>query len=913
MKKFLMTAALAIVVGGSFTSCHDDNVSGELFSQKVEAFEESFVRAFGQPNPNHNWGFARGEAVTRGENANGNQWADPNYDNLLVPPPLTDAQIAVVKKYFQTVPNLGYSDPGWSNYFMQQVYKGHTDVPENCATPEQYLAANNGSYIIASDHMDHLAAVFENGKVDHINNFNHGDCGAYGTVLKNGGNTNEGPFYSDKIMLMENSTTYSFGYYNSDGSLRHTEYTGLVSYQTIIAELGAEANCLDDGWNRSFMGFDFEQMVGSDVYSGATFTFDGKTYHFLSSNTNMYCADRSEKTYSVEGGVAHFNDTPSDAVIRDLLLKGYLPNSDTKKDWVKVGGCADGYFSDWIVCLTEAKTNGTRPSAPQVYEKVDGSTTTGYTNYKIVEGAKVVESGRVLCEDLGSSKLSDIDFNDIVFDAVIVSEYRKLITTYYDADGRQIGEPEETTVFTMDNKTGYEERYALIRLMAAGGTIPATVAGYEVHEAFGGIPTTTMINTTYDRADVNGANIYNSTSAVDLENEDYGTKFYGYRYIYDIPINVKYDNDSKQLTAFEGAAPHKILVPLGVRWPGEIKNIGEAYPQFANYVYDAYTEFWAYPNVGENKENYLYENSALVGLSVPDDKMIEPEVTVYDYTDTSSDPTVSRRLIDATNRKMLTPGSSEHTLFNFETNGPGYLCPATSTESILSVSISGYADAQVGDIVRIYGVSADDWYVHTNIASSDITAYTEEGYIDIPLTQTNLESMQSGLEITGEKFTVTYITIRSTSTNTSGDNTSGDNTGGNNTGGDNTGGNNTDGTKVGQIWPATGTSSATSLSLDGSLLQGKSSSSVLRIYGDFDQRDDNWFQAGFRFGNWADITNVANWPEQGDKKWAYANSSARNNNLGCLEMPLENIISKAANTTLEFSFQAFTAKQVTIE
>ena len=771
MKKLLMTAALAIVVGGSFTSCHDDNVSGELLSQKVEAFEESFVRAFGQPNPNHNWGFAHGEAVTRGENANGNQWADPDYDNLLVPPPLTDAQIAVVKKYFQTVPNLGYSDPGWSNYFMQQVYKGHTDVPANCPTPEQYLAANNGSYIIASDHMDHLAAVFENGKVDHINNFNHGDCGTYGTVLKNGGNTNDGPFYSDKIMLMENSTTYSFGYYNSDGSLRHTEYTGLVSYQTIIDALGAEANCLDDGWNRSFMGFDFEQMVGSDVYSGATFTFDGKTYHFLSSNTNMYCADRSEKTYSVEGGVAHFNDTPSDAVIRDLLSKGYLPNSDTKKDWVKVGGCADGYYSDWIVCLTEAKTNGPCPGAPQVYELVEGSITTGHTNYRIVEGAEVVESGRVLCEDLGSSDLSDIDFNDIVFDAVIVNEYRKLITTYYDADGYQIGKPEETTYFTMDNKTGYERRYALIRLMAAGGTIPATVAGYEVHEAFGSIPTTTMINTTYDQADVNGANIYNSTSAIDLTNEDYGTKFYGYDYIYDIPINVRYGNDSKQLTAFAGAAPHKILVPLGVRWPGEIKNIGEAYPQFADYVEKPFTEFWAYPNVG--KEGYLYENesSTFEGLSVPEDNMIEPEKTVYEYTDTSSDPTISRHLINAVNKKMVTPSSSEHTLLSYNSEYPGYLCPATSTEPILSVSIPGYADAQVGDIVRIYGVSASDWWIHTNLSPWDVTTYTEEGYIDIPVTQTNLASMQSGLVIAGEKFTVTYVTIRNT--NTGGDNTGG--------------------------------------------------------------------------------------------------------------------------------------------
>jgi hypothetical protein len=225
-------------------------------------------------------------------------------------------------------------------------------------------------------------------------------------------------------------------------------------------------------------------MVGTDVYANGTFEFEGKTYHFLTAETNKYAADLTEESYKLKngststiGGKANFNDRPSDAIIRDLLSKGYLPYSDTLKDWVKVGGTADGYYSDWIVTLTEAKTNGETPTAPEVYELQDGSITTGSTNYKIVEGAVVVESGRVLCEDLGSAKLSDIDFNDIVFDAVIVSEYRKLITTYYDADGNQVGEPEETIEFTMDNKTGYERRYALIRLLAAGGTIPATVAG----------------------------------------------------------------------------------------------------------------------------------------------------------------------------------------------------------------------------------------------------------------------------------------------------------------------------------------------------------------------------------------------------------------------------------------------------
>ena len=178
---------------------------------------------------------------------------------------MTDEQKAVVIKYFQITPNLGYEDPHWTNYFMQQVYKGHSS-PREGYSPEAYLAANGSTYLYASDYMDHLAAIDGN-FVDHINNFNHGDCSTNGSVLDNGGNANDGPFHSDKIMYMKESTTKSFGYYNSNGSVRRTEYTGLVSYKTIMKALGSEADCLEDGWNRSFMGFDFEQMVGPEIYA----------------------------------------------------------------------------------------------------------------------------------------------------------------------------------------------------------------------------------------------------------------------------------------------------------------------------------------------------------------------------------------------------------------------------------------------------------------------------------------------------------------------------------------------------------------------------------------------------------------------------------------------------------------------
>ncbi|MBR1394580.1 MAG: hypothetical protein IJ559_02840 [Prevotella sp.] len=72
--------------------------------------------------------------------------------------------------------------------------------------------------------------------------------------------------------------------------------------------------------------------------------------------------------------------------INELVAQGYLPvNNKSLTEWVKVGK-SDGYFSDWIVTLTEAK----RVEAP----------------YDL----------RIIAEDLSANDASDFDFNDVVFD-----------------------------------------------------------------------------------------------------------------------------------------------------------------------------------------------------------------------------------------------------------------------------------------------------------------------------------------------------------------------------------------------------------------------------------------------------------------------------------------------------------------
>jgi hypothetical protein len=554
MKKYLMTGVAALALCAGFTACSSDedfsfNENEYVESQKalIEAkYQQAFVNAFGQPAKNHTWGF--GNYATRGVNANANEWADPNksYGGLLVPPPLTLEQKAVVTKYFQINKDIAYEDPKWENYFMQQVYKGHTS-PREGYSPEAYLAANGSTYLYASDYMDHLAAIDESKNFfDHNNNFNHGDCSLNETVLDNGGNANDGPFHSDKIIYMKNSTTKSFGYYNSNGSVCRTEYTGLVSYKTIMKALGSEADCLEDGWNRSFMGFDFEQMVGPEIFAKELdysagwsadipggfpmkdyiwFEWKGQKYHMLVAEQNMYCGTPLDISDA---------QVQEDGFIDNLLAQGYLPvTGGASKKWVKVGGCADGYYSDWIVCLTEAKTGGDVPEVKKV---------------------------RVICEDMNvqlGGFTGDFDFNDAVFDL------------YLDEN----------------------DKVTEIELLWTGAQYDIEVDGVEIHEALG-VPTGTFSTQlgSYKFTPKAGAGV-KSPEEIEVVAKRYWEE--------------TVDGQKKQMTgdltlnAQQGKAPGKILVKPTFQIVPERTAIDEYYPKFKEYVKNPTISWYEDPYEGE--------------------------------------------------------------------------------------------------------------------------------------------------------------------------------------------------------------------------------------------------------------------------------------------------------------------------
>lgn len=216
MKKILFVGITALAMA----SCtHDDYAP----VSKQEQYQAVFEKEFGAVNPNVNWGFTpqqvftfdeNGKLIgTRGANTEANQW----YQYLTVPAPLTDAQKDVVRKWFQTHKKPQGLEVNWSDFFVQQVYKGGTNT-EGSQSPEKYDILKDGvldkdkGNVTGSDYMDWLACGSEESQYkDHINNFNGGDAGDM--------NVGEGnnKSHQDKIMYMHDYNTTCFGFHDSYG------------------------------------------------------------------------------------------------------------------------------------------------------------------------------------------------------------------------------------------------------------------------------------------------------------------------------------------------------------------------------------------------------------------------------------------------------------------------------------------------------------------------------------------------------------------------------------------------------------------------------------------------------------------------------------------------------------------------
>ena len=607
MKKYLICGATALLAGLFITSCtHDDLDSRSIIEQKTQNYDAAFKSLYGEIAPGHTWGFdipdavpcgvlpaesqAESRAFTRTANTDANMWGK-TYIN--VPDPLTPAQKDKVRRYFQQNRNPQGVSLDYTNFFVQDVYKGGTNTTGS-QTSEEYLPGNQtstGTKIVGSDHMDKLTAGI---KEDHISNYNGAQCSTNNNVWdgKTYQNGHEGDFnyavqHSDKIMLMEKSSTDCFGFHNSQDSHQYNDKYVIIPGDVIQEWDNSSTGTIDgETYNANVAGMFF---VGFDYEATAAYP---------TTNTNQYLV--TETTAGNPNAISVHND-------------------NSGKTWL-LGG-RDYYFSDWIVRITEGKKKTNDGDNNQ------GGPGTSTTSHKktLVKRHVLIDKGRIFCEDLSSVKdvKEDIDFNDVVFDAIIWYDYWIKIEK----------NDQNVVIDTLEviDEEHPDALWADISLLATGATEQVKIDNVEVHEKFGET-VKTMVNTVGASSNVFGSYkkdpVIPKNFPIDI-NFNIPNDWDKTREIYmkknitldNIPITVFWNTNGAGRAAANLAAgtvkfitdengdtinlsmlsPHKIKVPLGTPWPAERRNIQEGYPDFPNYV-STEEEPW------DNKESfYLYE------------------------------------------------------------------------------------------------------------------------------------------------------------------------------------------------------------------------------------------------------------------------------------------------------------------
>lgn len=195
-------------------------------------------------------------------------------------------------------------------------------------------------------------------------------------------------------------------------------------------------------------------------------------------------------------------------------------------------------------------------------------------NYEDIAVQEIID-GRIFCEDLGSAQRTDIDYNDVVFDAFtyLTHTYRVPYTT--DIDGnKEYDYASKTLVSSVYNKTD-------INLLAAGGTIDISVADQDVNQMMS-IGKTLMANTYVENVSPNQSGYTN------FDNEISPVKFTvnnpNYSDLSNIPVAVRYGQEVKELTAYIGDVPQKFAAPVGTPWPAERVEFNDAFTGFRAWV-----------------------------------------------------------------------------------------------------------------------------------------------------------------------------------------------------------------------------------------------------------------------------------------------------------------------------------------
>lgn len=630
MKKYLIKGALALFAGGLLFSCAEKEAEYvPLAQQKVKAFEDVFTEIYGDVDPYQDWGFSQGKveidpndssvvvevkdldddvAVTRTRafgragtrtfvDANGNMWQDC--------PTVGPTEERDVVNYVEDLTSFNFSAPtGLTNYYVTHIHKG----------TDKYTAFIGGEPFKGSDHMDQLiiadrspetitasTGTLDNaGSWQHVYDFNSGISRDYN------GN-----------MLMKDSGTKNFAYWNSIDGKWHDRW---------IAVNGSSIDP-DKYGNYVYICFDYEGIPKDD---GESFTVvswkvpwnnPGETKELKMQIEGIWSLDQLYEENIV------MVDNVNNAT--DQTYKVYQAGtSDWKIEQVSQGDKyteGDNVYTDWIIRLVRANGSSIDYDYPVYAEKV-------WTQ---------VEKGRVFCEDLGTASREDLDYNDVVFDAIIFNEHitkrmwqvrivdrvRKDSVLCESAPGSTDKYPQESDLY-----------YANVELLAAGGTIPITVAGCQVHDQFEpDVDIVTMINTRDNNSIVHGTYDYRDPAQlakgemkrfeiVDGDNtETFNLRLFEIQkpaegnFIQSIKIVSSYDGQQvAELTGDKGGIPRKFMAPYGTMWTSERKNISLAYPLFGQWVKGFVTREACFSTASNRNDDYIYSGAVQpTGLRLP--------------------------------------------------------------------------------------------------------------------------------------------------------------------------------------------------------------------------------------------------------------------------------------------------------
>ena len=629
MKKYLIKGALALFAGAFLFSCAEkESEYVPLAQQKVKAFDEVFKEVYGDNiDPYQNWGFsdqmivANGDSVeptiieeeiptrffgarTRTINVNGNLWEDC--------PEVGTKEASDVLAYLADHKDNTTAPSGLTNYFVTQIYKGD----------ETYTNEDGGSVGTGSDKMNNLhiamssTATINNGVLsaegstawEHINNFNAGNCTDWSAGTDGHGNT-----------LVLNGGTYDFAYQGAEDSKYHNRWCAIDGrYVTRTDGLA------DNYAGKYYICFDFEQDV------------DAKTaVYFRDENgnpQNAYVIGNYTTVEEATGAkcVVEYGEWVNGVFNKTGEKEYVFGRSENCTEW-RVDNVINGNmivepnssYKDWIIRLVEAERH---------HDYGTGSSLSTWNADEYDWSQVTNQSGRIFCEDLGKAAREDLDYNDVVFDVIIwkYTHYHQPMmstTTWTTTDGEKDANSESTST---PEKNGNRQEvdatyYAQIQLLAAGGTLPLTVAGKEVHQAFG-FGVTTMVNTrdanstafgSYEFKDPDQDPVYigDISQTVTFEGHTYDLKLTaGISRAKDVPIVVNYDNNQvAKLIADEGEPPHKLFVPFDTRWTSERKPLNLAYPNFKRYVVDSSDTSW----VRKPETDFLYDKAATGLASMP--------------------------------------------------------------------------------------------------------------------------------------------------------------------------------------------------------------------------------------------------------------------------------------------------------